>query len=186
MRLINIWIYVTLGASLVGVVDGGWLASMLSLAPQYVWHGQVWRLATWALIETSPLRLILLLVTIYALGSELVTMWGERRLRRFMLQIVVAAGIVGCLLALVSDAAWYMRHHAGWAVDDAIVIAWARQYPRRPLRIYGLLELQGQQLVTITIAITAVFALWYGPIMMAPELAACAAAALYPSGWLKH
>jgi membrane associated rhomboid family serine protease len=183
--LIRWWIGITLAASVFAIIDGGWLATTLALAPERVWHGEVWRLVTWALVETSPLRLVLLCVTIFVLGGELVTMWGDRRMRRFMLQIVIAAGVVGCVAALLSENAWWMRHTAGWAIDDAIVIAWARQFPQRPLRIYGLLELRGQQLVTVTLVVTAVFAAFNGPFVMAPELAACAAAALYPRGWLR-
>jgi len=184
MRLINTWIYITLGASLIGVFDGGWLSSMLSLAPQYVWHGQIWRLVTWALIETSPLRLMLLCVTIYVLGSELATMWGERRLRRFMIEVLGSAAVVATLLALISRDAWEVYRLGGWAVGDALVIAWARQYPRHPVVIfYGLLTLPARDLLILVIVFNVLFAL-FAPFTMALELLVCAAAYYYPAARL--
>jgi hypothetical protein len=50
--------------------------------------------------------------------------------------------------------------------------------------IYGLVRLHGKNLITITIAITSVYAIYVGPLVMAPELLACAAALWYPSARL--
>lgn len=184
-KLISRWLLVTIVASIFAAVDGGWLASWMALAPERVWHGQVWRLFTWPFVQLGPISLVFACVVIYKLGGDLAVRWGDRRLRRFMLQIVIAAGVGTCLLAAVAHATWLQRI-GGWAVSDVIVIAWARQFPEQPLVLYGLLVLRGRQLVRLTVAVAILFAIFWGPVVMAPELLACAAAAAYPRSLLRR
>lgn len=179
------WLVVTLAASIIASLDGGWLTSWAALEPSSVWRGQVWRLATWPLIEPGPLSLIFTCVAIYKFGSELSSRWGDRRLRRFMVEIVLCAAAVTCVLAAVARAS-HLSRVGGWAVADALVIAWARQFPDRALVVYGLLVLRGREVVRLTCGVAIVFAIYFGPIVMAPELVACLAAALYPRALLRR
>jgi len=183
-RMITRWIVVTLVASCVAAIDGGWLASWAALAPSRIWHGEVWRLATWPFVFVTPWSLVLTCVSIYKLGGDLAIRWGERRLRRFMIQIVVAAGVATCLLAPIARG--YLFRLGGWVVADVLLIAWARQFPRETLVMYDLLPLRGRDIVRLTLAVAVVFAIYFGPIVMAPELVACSAAAWYPDGWLRR
>ena len=146
----------------------------------------MWRLLTWPLVELGPIGLALTLASIYKFGGELAPRWGDRRLRRFILQLVIAGGVVASLGALVSDHAWNMARSGGWAVCDALVISWARQYPLSKIRLYGFLELNGQKLVIFTAGVTVLIAISSSPFVMAPELVACLGAALYPRDWLSR
>lgn len=179
------WLVLTLGASTFAWLDGGWLARWTCLVPWRVFHGEVWRLVTWPLVELGPIGLVLTCVAIYKFGGDLSVRWGDRRLRRFMLEVVVGAAAVTCLLALVTGQTQLVRL-GGWAVSDVLVIAWARQFPERPLVVYGLLTLRGQQLINLTVAVAVLFALRYGMVATAPELVACAIAALYPTQLLRR
>lgn len=183
-KLISNWILVTLVASIVAMLDGGFLDEWAALAPERIWHGQVWRLVTWTLVEPGPIGIVVTCVSIYKFGGDLAPRWGDRRLRRFMLQVVLAAGIIATLGALVSDHAWQMHRCGGWLVGDTLVIAWARQYPTYTIRLYGFLEVGGPRLVYLTIGVTVLFAIAYGPFVHAPELVACVAAAWYPRDFL--
>jgi membrane associated rhomboid family serine protease len=183
-RVVSTWITITLAASIVAMLDGGWLESWTALEPDLIWRGQVWRVLTWALIELGPMDLVITCVSIYKFGGELAPRWGERRLRRFALQFIIAAGVMTALGALVSDHAWQMHRCGGWAVGDALVIAWARQYPTATLRLYGVIELSGRQLIGFTVGVTVLFAIATSPFVMMPELVACLAAAMYPRTWL--
>ena len=178
-------IVVLLAASIIAWLDGGLLARWLSLAPSHVVHGQLWRLVTWPVIEHSPLQLILTCAAIYKFGGELSVRWGDRRLRRFTLEIVLAAAVIACVLALVTGSG-YLAYTGGWALSDALVIAWARQFPNGTVVLYGLLVLRGRQLITVTIGATVLFALALGPVRMAPELCACLLTALYPRALLRR
>jgi hypothetical protein len=179
-KLVERWLYLTLFASVASMLSGGWLARWTALAPGRIWHGEVWRLVTWGLVEPGPYSLFLTCIAIYKFGGELAPRWGDRRLRRFMLELVVGVAAVTTLLALVFPSLSRVAHTAGWAIDDILCIAWARQYPHAVLNISGLLPVSGKQLIAITIGLTVLFALAYGPLVMAPELLACLAAAYYP------
>jgi len=145
----------------------------------------VWRLATWPLIEQGPLSLVLTLVAIYKFGGELAWRWGDRRLRRFIVEIVLAAAVVTCVIAALAGATYFHRV-GGWAIGEALVIGWARQFPERTLVLYGFVKLNGPRLVWFVLAIAILYAIYIGPIAMMPELAACAIAAAYPSGLLRQ
>jgi membrane associated rhomboid family serine protease len=178
-KLCDTWILALLAASIVAWFDNGFAFTWLSLAPSRVFHGQLWRLATWPLIEGSPLQLIFTCAAIYKFGGELAIRWGDRRLRRFMLEIIIASAVITCALALATGRGDLVRA-GGWAVSDALVIAWARQFPNGTVVLYGLLVLRGRDLIAVTIAATVLFALAFGPVSMGPELFACLLSATYP------
>jgi hypothetical protein len=182
-KLISAWIWITLVASIAAAVSG-WLAGWVALAPARIWRGEVWRLATWVFVEPGPLALIVTCASIYKFGGELAPRWGERRLRRFLIEILGGAAVATTLLALVSAEVWRTRYLGGWTVGDVLVIAWARQYPDSIVVLYGLLRMNGRSLITVVIAINCVYAIFVGPLAMSPELLACAAAYGYPSAWL--
>jgi len=174
---------VTLAATLFAALDGGWLAHWCALAPARVWHGELWRLVTWPFIERSPLGLVFTLAAIYKFGGELAPRWGDRRLRRFALDVVVGAGLATVIVALAFGATHVWRL-GGWAVTEALVIAWARQYPDRGLVFYGFLALRGRQIVRLTFGVAVLFVIFAGT-AAAPELAACAIATWYPPSRLR-
>lgn len=183
--LISQWLLATLVLSIVAHFDGGFLASRFALIPSRVWLGEIWRLVTWPMIELGPVSLLATLVVIFRLGSDLATRWGDRRLQRYVLQIVVGAAVATVLLSTVFGLG-RMARIGGWALDDLLVIGWARQFPTQQLSLfYGMLKLSGRQLILFTIGASVLFAIYLGPITVAPELAACALAYWYPARWLQ-
>lgn len=179
--LINGWIAITLGVSVVAWLDGGFLAHHAALAPARIWRGEVWRLGTWIFVELSPVSLIFTCVAIYKFGGELVPRWGTRRLWRFMVEVVLAAAIVTALVGLVSDDARQTIRCGGLVVADVLTIAWARQFPTAALALYhGLLVLRGKQLVMVVVGVVVLWAAYIGPLHLIPELVATGFAALYP------
>src|SRR6201995_4319962 len=80
-KLVSVWIWVTLLASIVAIVDGGWIAGWAALAPARIWRGEVWRLVTWGGVERGPLQLVVTCASIYKFGGELAPRWGGRGAR---------------------------------------------------------------------------------------------------------
>jgi membrane associated rhomboid family serine protease len=183
-KLVSTWIIATLLVSIAAVFEGGTIAGWAALAPSRIWHGEVWRLATWVFVELGPLGLILTCATIYKFGEDLTPRWGDRRLRQYAIEVLGGTAVATALLALISPDIWRLHHVGGWAVGNALVIAWARQYPERTLILYGLLRLHGRDLIAVTVAINCVFAIFVGPFAMAPDLLACAGAYWYPAARL--
>lgn len=181
--LVTRWIVVTLAASILGVIDGR-LAAWAAFIPSRIVQGEVWRLVTWPFFEMGPVSLIFTCVAIFKFGGELAERWGDRRLLRFMLETVGSAAVITCLLALVTGDHRMVRL-GGWAATEVLVIAWARQFPTRPLVLYGLLVLRGQTLINVVLGSAIVFAIYIGPVRAGLELLACAAAAFYPTQRLR-
>lgn len=180
--LVTKWLAITIVVSVIGALDGGFLMHWLSLVPHRILAGEVWRLATWPFVEPSPVELVLTCMAIFRFGTELSVSWGPRRLARFAIETLLTAGVVAVILSTITHTP--MRHLGGWAVGDLLVIAWARQFPNRALTFYGLVTVYGRNLVHLTIAITAVYAIYVGIVEFSPELVTCAIAALYPTSRL--
>ena len=182
-KLISTWITATIVLSVFAFIDGGTLARWLALQPARVWHGEVWRLVTWIFVEVDPLSLVITCASIYKFGGELAPRWGDRRMQRYVLEIILGTAIVTCIFALAVPSAWHMWRLGGWCVGDMLVIAWARQYPFAILRVYGMLQLSGQKLIQLTLGVNFLFLL-AGGVRFAPEILVCLAAAYYPTDWL--
>lgn len=175
-----------LAMSLAAAVDaglGGALYYHLALLPAAVWHGQVWRLLTWPFVIADPLALIFACVTLYVFGSDLQSTWGVARYLRYLIAVVLVAGVGTSLVGRAWPAVWTSWHLGGLALGNALMIAWARQYPDQPVSMYFVLIVQGRALVSVVIAITLVFAAFLGPIWALPSLLAIAAALLYMNRW---
>jgi membrane associated rhomboid family serine protease len=165
--------------SLLAAIDarvGGALWHHLALLPEAVWRGQLWRLFTWPFVHGGPLALLFACVTIYAFGSDLLLTWGARRYLRYLAIALLVAGVGTSVLALALPGARYLPHLAGMALGDALVIAWARQFPDHPVWVYFVLLLRGPALVSLVVAVTLVFAVYAGVDWMMPELLAVGAA----------
>jgi membrane associated rhomboid family serine protease len=175
--LVTKWLAITIAASIIGTLDGGFLFKWASLIPHRVLTGEVWRLVTWPFVEVGPVGLILTCLSIYKFGTELSVRWGERRLARFVIEVMLIAGVVGVIASTITHTP--MLHLGGWAVGDLLVIAWARQFPNRALTLYGLVTVHGRNLVHLTLAITAVYAIYVGIVRFTPELTACLLAMFY-------
>lgn len=183
-KLVSTWITATLIVSIAAVIEGRTITEWAALAPSRIWRGEVWRLATWVFVEDGPLPLVLTCAAIYKFGGDLVPRWGERRLRGYAIEVLGAAAVATALLALISPDAWRLHHLGGWSVGNALVIAWARQYPERILVLHGMVRLNGRDLIAVIVGVNCVFAIFIGLFAMAPELLACAGAYWYPAARL--
>jgi membrane associated rhomboid family serine protease len=180
-KLVTWWIVVTIAASIVAAMDGGHLASWAALAPSKIWHGEVWRLVTWPLIERSPWGIVVRCLVIYRFAGALAPAWGDARLARFVAKTIIIAGVATCLIALVSHDANASRL-GGWTITEILVIGWARQYPERTLFVFeGLFRLRGRGAVGFIALFTLVIAAFVGPLAFVPELVACVVAIGYPT-----
>lgn len=87
----NMMMYIVAGMAIVYVLDmlmpGLGLMSWLTLVPQYVLQGQVWRLITFIFVPESGglFWLVFYLYFYYALGNMLESVWGSFRLNLYYL-----------------------------------------------------------------------------------------------------
>jgi membrane associated rhomboid family serine protease len=171
--------------SLAATLDDA-IYARLALVPEAVWRGELWRLVTWALVETGPMALIVTCVAMYWLGGSLRSTWGTRPFAGFLAAIVLSAGIGTSLLGLVLPMAWSFPQFGGLAVAAAIVIAWALQYPDERLVVYWVVVTGGKQLAYGTLGVILLFAFFVGIVPMLPELIACTVSLLYSTKTLRR
>jgi membrane associated rhomboid family serine protease len=154
----------------------------LSLIPDRVWHGELWRLVTWPFLEGGPIALLMSCAAIYWFGGALVIAWGHARFTGYVAAVLAVASAGTTLLALVVPGATHFPYFAGFALDAALVIAWALTFPDRRLRIYyGTIVLGGRSLAHGLAAMTVLFAVFWGVAPFLPELFACAVALIATS-----
>ena len=159
----------TVVASLVSVVgerNGLPLLRLAVLEPAAVWHGEVWRLVTWVLVETEPLNLLFGGLVLYWFGRDLVDAWGERRFLATYFGVAAAAGALACLLALAWPELAAGRFTGFWAALDALIVAWALLHPFRQILLFFAVPVSGQALLWITVGGTMLFALFGGVVLL--------------------
>lgn len=183
-RLISQWMLALLALSIIASFDGGFLASRFALIPSRVWLGDIWRLLTWPMVEPGVMTLILTCAALYKLGNDLAVRWGDVRLQRFAIRVLLGAGVMTVIVATLFGAS-RMGRLGGWAVADVLTIAWARQFPTVPLMMYGV-ALNGERLVRVVLGVNVLFAIFLGPLYFLPELSACVLAMYYPQSWLRR
>jgi membrane associated rhomboid family serine protease len=178
-------------AAVVGERNGLPLLQLFVLAPQSVWGGEVWRLVTWALVETEPLNLLFGGLVLFWFGRDLVEAWGERRFLATYFGIAAAAGALTCLTALAWPALLTIRFTGLWAAVDAVIVAWALLHPFRQILLFFALPVSGKTLLWITVGGTVLFALFTGVDAFVPHLLAEGVAWVWVSGkgpgqWLRR
>ena len=153
----------------------------LALVPDRVWRGEVWRLVTWVFAVQGPRALVATAVVLYWFGGELAARWREPGLRRFVAAIVGVTGVGTLALTAMIPAARHLPYLGSWALCDALVIAWALEFPDRRLRVYGGLSIGGRALAYGPAGLTALAAIYLGPIVVLPELLAAITALAWMS-----
>jgi membrane associated rhomboid family serine protease len=169
-------------ASLAGALVPG-LAGAAVFVPGLVLQGQLWRLVTWAFVETQPLSLVFAGLILWWLGRDLALAWGEGRFLVICLGLAVASALV-TLFALAALRLPLMLGFLGtWAVLSGLTVAWGLSFADRQILFYMVLPLSGRALVWITVGGTLLYALFEHSLLpFLPHLVAQGLAALYVRG----
>jgi membrane associated rhomboid family serine protease len=175
-RAVAALILVIAVVSIAGAIEArngaAWLMGYGVLVPLAVWRGEVWRLVTWPLLESSPLGLLFACLTLYWFGGDLARSWGGARFLAFYFGVAAAAATVTCLLSLAWQSLRFIPQAGAWAVLDGAIVAWGLLYPGRELRLYGVLRMTGRHMVWLTFGLTVLFALFQGLAPFVPHFAA--------------
>jgi membrane associated rhomboid family serine protease len=150
------------------------LIALLDLQPESVFRGELWRLVTWTFLELNPLGLIFACLLLAWLGRDLSAAWGHWRFVGVYLGFAAAVGVTTCLIGLLLPAVRELSYATAWAMGDALLIAWATHFPTRQILLYFVLPIGGRNLIVLTIAGTALFALFSHPIYYIPHFVAIA------------
>jgi len=165
----------TAGATILGVLlahAGIPLIAAAALEPERVLRGELWRLVTWTFFELNPIGLIFACLLLAWLGRDLSAAWGHWRFVGVYLGFAAAVAVATCLVGLAWPSVRLQSYATAWAMGDAILIAWAIHFPGRQILLYFVIPIAGRNLVYITIAGTALFALFSHPVLYVPHFIA--------------
>jgi membrane associated rhomboid family serine protease len=158
------------------------LRGLLLLQPAAVWRGEVWRLATWVLLEDSPVNLLFGGLVLWWFGRDLADAWGPRRFLATWFAIPAVAGALTCLLALAWPRLAASGHAGFWVALDVLIVTWGLLHPFQQILLFFALPVSGRALAGITVGATVLFALFLGVAAFVPHLLAEGLAWLHASG----
>lgn len=162
---IGLLLLATVTISLIGAFGtrhGLMLFERTALSPESVWQGEVWRLLTWAFVESDPLGLLFSCLLLYWFGSDLVELWGSARLVRVYLGIALCAAAGTCLLGYLDGDVMRATYLGSWPLAAAMTVAWGLYFPDRHVRIFFVLPIRGLVLAWLTVALVVAFAIYFG------------------------
>jgi membrane associated rhomboid family serine protease len=161
---VGVLIALTVVFSFVTALDtnaGGTLWLDLALVPEDVLRGQLWRLLTWPLVEMSPLTLLLACVSLHWLAGDLAAAWGQRSLVKFIVTVVLAAGVGTTVIAVAFGLGQYL-YLGGWPLRWALAIAWGLQFPERSVLVYRLFPVPARPFAYGMVALVGICAVFFG------------------------
>lgn len=137
----------------------GQLVEWLALTPQLVISkGYIWTLVTYLFVHLEPTHLIFNMLGLVLLGTTMERMWGPKAFLRFMLLSGVIAGLAVLIAGLL------FPHFAHPTVGlsgslNALLMAYAVQFPNQSVYFYGLVPIKGKHLVAIIVVMEVFYAL---------------------------
>ncbi len=155
------------------------ITGRLALIPDALLRGEVWRAATFVVLENTPAGLVLHPFAIRYAGAALERLWGTPRFLAVTLGATVAGGLLAALAGLGEP---HVRHAAFLGARPlalAIALGYGLACGRAPLGLAGWpifsgLWTSGHALAGATVGYLGLNALFFGPIAVIPDATALA------------
>ncbi|MDO4489486.1 MAG: hypothetical protein Q4B85_00205 [Lachnospiraceae bacterium] len=141
----------------------GWnLLGLVTLNPEAIIHGQIWRLVTWVLCPPGQLSFftLIMLLCYYQLGSLLERTWGT-----FLYNVYIFTGlvftVVGAFLILllpygraIYTYAWAgnLQIYSTFYVSLSIFLGFAMTYPEQTMLLYFVIPVKIKYLAVLDLA----------------------------------
>jgi len=141
-------------------VGRGAASAWLALWPQRIAPGgEIWRLATWSLLESQPVSLIFAGLWIWQTGGQLAYAWGTRRFLGIWFGMTVGAGFAQLVAALLLGGSFAAPQASPWPVLVALLLIWALQSRGAQMSWFGVLPMTTETLAWVILGGTVLFAI---------------------------
>lgn len=164
IRNLSLWIIVCYVIGyFIGLINSN-ILNYLSLEPQLILEGQVWRLFTWVLIPPSGFGIFtfVMLFFYYSLGTTLENTWGKFRYNAYILGgfllTIVGAFIVYFIYILQGYNTVYGIGYvfSTYYVNLSIFLAFAASYPDMQVMLYFVIPVKIKWMAWLDIAVLAI------------------------------
>jgi membrane associated rhomboid family serine protease len=165
------------------------LTMMLGLEPSAVIrHLSIWQLGTYMFLHGGVSHILFNMLALWMFGAELERTWGTRYFLKFYFVTGIGAGVLTVLFSLLPFSASHQLYQANViGASGAIyglLLAYALQFPNRPIYLYFVFPIPAKILVAImgVIAFYASLSNAGGGIANATHLGGLLVAYLYLNG----
>ena len=121
----------------------------MALSPDLVWKGQVWRLVSYAFLQSCPINWLIGTFWLATLVSLLKNDWTPRRMLGYSL-----LGALGGAIPVMF--AWQGALLGNYAVMFALLVAWVSFHGRESVLLLGIGELTVRQAAILVAAIISI------------------------------
>ncbi len=144
-----------------------------------VFSFEVWRIVTYAFLHdmNSPLHVIFNALMLYMVGSPLEERFGEPKFLIFIFAAIILGGVLVCLSFLVGFSSAPVVGFS--AATVGLIVAWGLTFSSQSIYVFGILPLNGTQLVYITIGLEILYAVSGNSISSAAHFGGIIAAFLF-------
>lgn len=148
---------------LIGCYGIGYLIAMavpnilqyLTLEPELILHGQIWRIITWILVPSggSLITVVIMMFFYYSLGKQLEMTWGEFRYNMYIFSGMLFTVIGAIILYLVTGINFLGSFFTPYYLYLSIFLAFAASYPEMEVYLYFVLPIKMKWMALVYLAI---------------------------------
>jgi membrane associated rhomboid family serine protease len=139
------------------------LVQYLGLSGSGLFHGLIYQLFTYGLVETQLMSLIFSGMIVWFIGSELESLWGSRVYLRFLLLTLVGVGLIYSLVSLIffyGTRIYATPLHGLAGINFALLTAYAVLYPDRQMSLMMIFPVRARTFCLILGGIEAYMAIF--------------------------
>jgi membrane associated rhomboid family serine protease len=139
------------------------LVSILGLSGSGLFHGLVYQLLTYPLIETQFMGFLFNGLLIWFVGSELEAQWGSKVYLRFLLIIVLGVGLLYTLISFAfffGTSLYTAPLHGLSGINFALLVAYSVLNPDRQMSLMMIFPMKSRTFCWILVGIEAYMAVF--------------------------
>jgi membrane associated rhomboid family serine protease len=127
--------------------------------------GRVWQLFTYTFLNPEPINLLLALLSLWLLSGQLERRWGTQRFLGFYFTTTAVAALITVAISLASPGLRGFAYFGVWPGVQALVAAYAINYPDQRINLYFVFPIQARYFIHISLGITLLYILLSGSVM---------------------
>jgi membrane associated rhomboid family serine protease len=150
-RLLILVISLLYAAAFIGGITKTYdLFEPLGLRSTSVWHGEFWRIISYAFLTPNLLNFVLNIILLAMLGSFLERVWSSKEFWTFCILCAAGAGLAKVLVTPMSDA----LIAANVSIIFGLLVAWAKIFGHERVYFMGIWEMNVRAAAFIFAAIS--------------------------------
>lgn len=128
------------------------LFEWLGLRSTSVWHGEIWRVVSYAFVSPNLFNFVISIIMVAMLGAFLERVWSPKEFWSFCIVSAAGAGLAKILITPASE----NMIVASVSIDFGLLVAWAKLFGQERVYFMGIWEMSVRTCALIFAAITII------------------------------